>query len=69
MTYYIANDLELDTVICDDCGDSRWEQSPRYGTNVDSRLAEFEATGVRWGWVPLFSSDATPCLVCGKGVK
>jgi len=69
MTYYIANNLESSFVICDECGEQRWETSPRYGTNIDSRLMEATATGIRWGWVPLFSSEATPCLVCGMGVK
>ena len=68
MTYYQAN-TESDEIICDSCGDTRWEQHPRYGSNVDSRLAEAEVTGIRWSWVPVYSSTAMGCHLCGEGTR
>jgi hypothetical protein len=68
MTYYQAN-TDSEEIICDSCGDTRWAEHPRYGSNVDSRLAEAEMTGIRWSWVPRYSSTPTPCSSCGEAVK
>jgi hypothetical protein len=68
MAYYQAN-TESDAIICDNCGDARWETHPKYGTNVDARLEEAKRTGVRWSWVPRWSSDAVPCDSCGTLTK
>ena len=68
MAYYIAN-VDEDRVICDDCGDTRWETHPKYGSNVDARLEEAQATGLRWSWTPRWSSDPVPCEDCGKPTK
>lgn len=64
MAYYQAN-TDDDVVICDDCGEQRWETNPKYGTNVDARLAEAAETGIRWSWTPRWSSDRVPCSDCG----
>jgi hypothetical protein len=68
MSYYIAN-IDDDVVICDDCGDSRWQNDPKYGTNVDARLDEAQETGYRWSWTPKWSSDGTTCADCGGHAK
>ena len=68
MTYYQAN-TDDDALICDDCGDTRWATDPKYGTNVDARLAEAEETGVRWSWTPRYSSDPSTCFMCGGVAK
>jgi hypothetical protein len=64
MTYWNrkTEDAEL---ICDDCGEQRWETHPKYGTNVDSRLAERDATGAEWCWDTVYSQVTKyPCQVC-----
>jgi hypothetical protein len=66
MAYYTANTV-TDTVLCDECGDARWETHPKYGTNVDSRLDEAERTGVRWSWTPIWGG--TECATCSGHVK
>jgi hypothetical protein len=69
VTYYIANNLDLDTIICDSCGEQRWQTHPKYGTNVDARLDEAQETGVRWGWDRAYSSKAQPCSICKEMTK
>lgn len=69
MTYYIANIDHDDAIMCDACADDRWETDPKYGCNVDARLAEAEVTGIRWSWTPRWSSDPTPCDTCGALTK
>jgi hypothetical protein len=69
MTYFIANNLDLDVVMCDSCADKRWETHPKYGTNVHARLAEEEETGIRWGWDRRYSSEPRPCVVCREMTK
>ena len=64
MAYFISN-IELDIVMCNDCGEQRWEEHPKYGTNVDARLEEAKATGLRWAWTPRWSECGAPCLECG----
>ena len=64
MAYYQAN-TDHDGVLCDACGDSRWATHPKYGTNVDSRMEEWERTGVRWSWTPRYSSDKVTYEGCG----
>lgn len=68
MTYYQAN-TEADTIICDSCGETRWETHPCYGSNVDSRLAEAETTGIRWAWDIRYSSTPAPCSICHEMTK
>jgi hypothetical protein len=68
MAYYVAN-LDVDGVICDACGDARWDTHPKYGTNVDARLAEADRTGVRWSWVPRWSTDPVKCDNCGQPTR
>ena len=64
MAYYQAN-TDHEGIICDSCGDERWTTHPKYGTNVDARLEEAEATGVRWSWTPRYASDKVTCEGCG----
>jgi len=64
MAYYQAN-TDSENILCDECGDVRWATHPKYGTNVDSRLAEAKATGVRWAWVPRYASNKIACSDCG----
>lgn len=65
MAYYQYN-TDCTEVICDDCGDLRWETNPKYGTNTDARLAEREATGVQWNWTNSYSQDKHSCSLCGN---
>ena len=70
MTYYIRN-IELpEAVICDPCGATRWEENPKYGTNVDARHAERDMTGTDWCWAPMYSDTLKHrCQVCGTVTK
>ena len=68
MTYYQAN-TDSEELICDDCGETRWETHPKYGSNVDSRLDEAERTGVRWAWNTIYTSNPVPCSICGRMTK
>lgn len=68
MTYYQAN-TDSETIICDPCGETRWEVHPKYGSNVDSRLEEAKVTGIRWAWDRIYSSVPAPCSICGGLVK
>ena len=68
MTYYQAN-TDNEDIICDSCGETSWEVHPKYGSNVDARLEEAEVTGIRWSWVPRYSSDFHPCSICGEATK
>jgi hypothetical protein len=68
MTYYQAN-TDCEELICDNCGDLRWEEHPKYGSNCDARLAEAEKTGIRWSWVPRYSSGLHTCSVCNNPTK
>jgi hypothetical protein len=65
MAYYQAN-TDSDAILCGACGEVRWESHPKYGSNVDARLAEAQETGIRWAWVSRYSSDKMPCSDCGE---
>lgn len=65
MTYWNRKS-DNDEVICDDCGDSRWESHPKYQTNVDDRIRERDETGADWCWDTVYSQvEKFDCLVCG----
>ena len=63
MAYYQAN-TDHEGILCDNCAELRWETHPKYGTNVDARLAEADKTGIRWSWTPRYASEAMPCESC-----
>ena len=64
MTYYQQNN-DLEDLICDCCGEARWEQHPNYGTNTDARLLERERTGFSWLWTNNYSTIPMECSICG----
>jgi hypothetical protein len=64
MAYY-PRQLDLDGVMCDDCGERRWPIDPHYGTDIDARITEAQLTSVQWCWVPIYSTTASPCITCG----
>jgi hypothetical protein len=68
MTYYQAN-TDNEDIICDTCGETRWDIHPKYGSNVDARLEEAKVTGIRWSWTPVYSSDFHPCSICEGATK
>jgi hypothetical protein len=67
MTYYQASTFS-EELICDDCGETRWETHPKYGSNVESRLEEADRTGVRWSWVPVYGGK-NKCSLCNGSAK
>lgn len=67
MTYYQAN-TDSEALICDDCGETRWETHPKYGGNVDARIQEAQETDIRWSWVPVYGGT-NKCSLCHKVAK
>ena len=68
MTYYQAN-TDSEMLICDNCGATRWAEHAKYGTNTETRAEEEKVTGVRWSWVPRYSSNSLTCFICGGVAK
>ena len=67
MTYYQAN-TDSEELVCDDCGETRWEVHPKYGSNVDARLEEAQQTGIRWAWDTRYGGDHK-CSLCNGIAK